>query len=243
MKFLSVMLVFLLVIMVGCGKKYSEETYLNEDAAWVEKKEYVTDFLDAIETMDGEFLYQQILEGKVQHVDKETLVAVTDELERGKIVEIKFLQGRYKNKIGYTFPEFITDVAKEREKIRSEQEQKEKEEHALLEKAKAEEEARQEEEKRLLEQLSRETGEGAEIICTMAEGTNAYQKIIGRTKLPEGTHLTIMIADIKKEVVVQKEGKFSALFERTILPIGEQSISIKRIDEEKEIYSSKINVQ
>lgn len=110
-RFLAIALMMCVLVMVGCGNSnYSDETFLKPNASWVENKEYISDFLDAAETLDEDFFVQQLLEGKIKYVDKETQVAVINELEKGKILEIKFLQGRYKNKTGYTLAKFIRDI-------------------------------------------------------------------------------------------------------------------------------------
>lgn len=114
-KFLAVMLITLTVIFTSCGSKYSDETFLKENATWVENKDDIIDFLDIVNEMDEDFFQQLYIDGKIKGVDKETKIHVSGELHDGKIVEIKFLQGRYKNKIGYTIPEFIIDIGKEKE--------------------------------------------------------------------------------------------------------------------------------
>ena len=108
-------LMFMMIVCCGCGSKYSDETLIVEFAFWSEDKENIPDLLDAINTRDTEFLAQQVIDGKIKHAEKETKVAVVSEFNNGEIVEIKFLQGRYKNKVGYTLSEFIIDVGKERE--------------------------------------------------------------------------------------------------------------------------------
>lgn len=241
-RILAVALMFAMLITSGCGNKYSDETLMVDYALWVEDKENVPDMLDAINTHDKEFLAQQVIDGKVKHADKETKIAVTDEFDYGKIVEIKFLQGRYKNKVGYTLSEFIIDVGKERElekkrdaERKAAEEKKLADEKARLEKEQADENARLEQLKNFLAQNN------AQIACTMAQGTDAYQKLIGTTNLPEGTRLKITLAGVKKEATVQQDGTFSALFERSIIPVGEQNVSISTLD--KEIYIGKIDVQ
>ena len=74
----------------------------------MEKEENVIDFLDAWETHDNDFFVQQVYEGKIFHVDKVTRIYYSnDRFNKGKIVKIKFLQGRYKNKTGYTLVDFV----------------------------------------------------------------------------------------------------------------------------------------
>lgn len=235
-KFLSVALVLIVIIISGCGSKYSDETFLQQNASWVETKENVDDFMDAAgrgndSEYDEEFLMQQFLDGKIKSTDKEIKIAVTDKLKGGKVVEIKFLQGRYKNKVGYTFPEFIIDVGKEREL----EKKRDAEKKAADEKRLADEKARLEQLKNFLAQNN------LQIACTMAQGTDAYQKLIGTTNLPEGTRLKITLAGVKKETKVLSDKTFYALFERSIIPVGEQNVSISTLD--KEIYTGKIYVQ
>ena len=115
-KFLAVALILLVMCVAGCGSKYSDETYLDPVADWTETKDYVRDYLDALETDDDDFLMQQFYDGRIKAApEKLTKIAVMDEYDSGKIVEIKFLEGRYKNKVGYTLAEFIIDAGKERE--------------------------------------------------------------------------------------------------------------------------------
>lgn len=114
-KFLLIIMVLIAIITVGCGNsKYSDSVFIRKGALWVEKREYVHDFLDATENKDDDFLLQQLIEGKVMSIDKETKVTVLDELDNDKIVQVKFLQGRHKNKTGYTISLMIRDAQKER---------------------------------------------------------------------------------------------------------------------------------
>lgn len=241
-KFFLLALVFMMIVCCGCGSKYSDETRIVEFAFWSEDKENIPDLLDAINTRDTEFLAQQVIDGKIKHAEKETKVAVVSEFNNGEIVEIKFLQGRYKNKVGYTLAEYIKDVGKERElEKKRDAERKAAEEKRLadektrLEKEQADENARLEQLKNFLAQNN------AQIACTMAQGTDAYQKLIGTTNLPEGTRLKITLAGVKKETAVLSDKTFYALFERSIIPVGTQNVSISTLD--KEIYTGKIDVQ
>lgn len=135
-KFLTVVLSIVAVILVGCSGKENtareasepfvvKAAYLKEEdeerqqmnmseglivrgAFWVDKKENIHDFLDAIETSDVEFIKQQIREGKTFYVDTDTRINCSnDTLNDGKVVRIKFLRGKYKNKLGYTYVKFI----------------------------------------------------------------------------------------------------------------------------------------
>ena len=133
-----------------CGSKYSDETLIVDFAFWTEDRKNIPDMLDAINTADIEFLAQQVVDGKVYHADRETKIAVTDEYDGGETVEIKFLEGRYKNKVGYTLAEFVRDVGRAREQAKIAQEKKEKEEQARLEREQAAfEEAKAKEKARL----------------------------------------------------------------------------------------------
>ena len=118
-KILSVALMLLVICVCGCGSKYSDETYLDPVAGWTETKDYARDYLEAYETGDDDFLMQQYYDERIKPAppfyDKLTKIAVMDEYDNGKIVEIKFLEGRYKNKVGYTLASFILDEGKERE--------------------------------------------------------------------------------------------------------------------------------
>lgn len=183
-------LMFVILILVGCGNKYSDETLILKKAGWVENEENARDFLDALETNDDDFLTQQIIDGKIKIVDKETKIAVLGDTDNGKIVNIKFSEGRYKNNVGYTLAEYIKDVGKERElEKRRDAERKAAEEKKLAdEKARLEKLAAAEKEqfKQLAEQ-NPQSSDIAQIVCTMAQGTDAYQKLIGTTNLPEDT--------------------------------------------------------
>lgn len=133
-----VTLIFVVMILVGCGDESKSSsaddsfvvraTYLKEEdeelkrmnvsagtimknAFWVEKEENIHDFLDAILTKDTDFFEQQIREGKILHVDKDTKIHFSnDKLNNGTVIKIKFLQGRYKNKSGYTIAKFIYEI-------------------------------------------------------------------------------------------------------------------------------------
>lgn len=232
-RFVVAVLILAMMIVSGCGSKYSDETLIVEFAFWSEDKENIPDLLDAINTRDTEFLAQQVIDGKIKHADKETKVAVMSEFNNGEIVEIKFLQGRYKNKVGYTLSEFIIDVGKEREL----EKKRDAEGKAAEEKRLADEKARLEKvaaaEKEQFKQLAEQNPQSSDITqiaCTMTEGTDAYQKLIGTTNLPEGTRLKITLAGVKKETAVSSDKTFYALFERSIIPVGEQSLSIISLD-------------
>lgn len=133
-KFLSVMCIFMIMISIGCGEEQSRKeedsfvekaTYLKEREAelkrlnmsegiiikngfWVEKEENISEYLDAWESQDDEFFAELVKEGKIYHVDKETRIYFSNEkLNNGKIVQIRFLQGKYKNKTGYIMIKFI----------------------------------------------------------------------------------------------------------------------------------------
>lgn len=135
-KFLTVVLSIITVILVGCSDKENtareasepfvvKASYLKGEEAerqqmnmseglivrgafWVEEKENIHDFLDAIETYDEEFFKQQFREGKTFYIDTDTRINCSnDTLNDGKIVKIKFLKGRYKNKLGYTYIKFV----------------------------------------------------------------------------------------------------------------------------------------
>lgn len=108
-------LMFLILVSCGCGSKYSDKTFILKKAGWVETEEYARDFLDALESGDDDFLEQQLIDKKIKLVDKETKVAVLDEVAGGKILKIKFSEGRYKNSVGYTPAEYVKDYIEEHE--------------------------------------------------------------------------------------------------------------------------------
>ena len=109
------MIIVAAVVFFNRDDKYSDEVYIKENAFWVENKEYIADFVDVFENTDEEFFTQQLIEGKIKFVNKETKISVISELNNGKIIEIKFLKGQYKNKVGYTLHRFIFDALKEKE--------------------------------------------------------------------------------------------------------------------------------
>ena len=139
-RILAIALMMCVLVMVGCGNsKYSDETVLEERVFWVENEDDIDDFIDgagrgANGEFDEDFLRQQLAEGRIKFSEKEVKISVVDELRGGKVVEIKFLQGRNKNKIGYVFPEFIRDLKKEREVAKVKQEQNDKAEQVRHEK-------------------------------------------------------------------------------------------------------------
>ena len=117
MKILTVVTIIVAAVMLfNRGDKYSDEVYIKENAFWVENKKDIADFIDVFENADEEFFTQQLIEGKIKFVDKETKISVLNELNDGKIIEIKFLKGKYKNKSGYTLSRFIFDALKEKAK-------------------------------------------------------------------------------------------------------------------------------
>ena len=259
--FLSVALIFFTVILIGCGNnvsKYSDETFLKENSSWVEDKRNIADFLNAAgldeeRKPDEDFFMQQIIEGKINFTDKEIKVAVIGELNNGKIVEVKILQGRYKNKTVYTIPEFIKDLKEEIER-------KKENEKKISEKEQARMEQIAEVEKQRLKSLIQDGVKFEVAIKT----SNGYRNFNGTTNLPDGTILRVSVARESLETVV-RNGSFSALFEQIKIPIGEQYFSITTLSKElqplnvqlvnntmvkdksiiilgKEIYSGKITV-
>lgn len=219
---LSFILIIFSIIVLGCSNndKYSDETYVKTDSLWVENKGEIEDFLDGIYTHDVEFLTQQHIEGKVKSVDNEVKIEVINELNNGQIVQIRFLQGRYKNKIGYTLSEWIKDEKEERER-----------KTAL-------ENERMEAEKQYAEQISEAEKQrydllvknGVQFNFNPVENTSStYRKVSGTTNLPDGTKLRIIISNVDRTTTV-KNGNFSVLFERTVVPVGEHDFSIKTLD-------------
>ncbi|MBR1804799.1 MAG: hypothetical protein IJ774_00275 [Selenomonadaceae bacterium] len=229
------------IFICGCGSKYSDETLIVDFAFWSEDRANIPDMLDAINTCDTEFLAQQVVDGKVKHADRETKIAVTGEYDGGKIVEIKFLEGRYKNKVGYTLAEFVKDVKKEREQAQAKREQQEKDEQARREREQAAFDEAKAKENASLDELA-VTSDGVQTIVTLGDGTAAYHKIIGKTNLPDGTNLTVTLAGVKKSATIYDGGKFSVLFERSTVSAGEQNLSIIMPDG-KQIYSGTIQIQ
>jgi|GEM_PF-5287201 len=221
-KLFSFILIAFSIIILGCNNdnKYSNETYIKADSLWVENKGEIGDFLDGVVTHDIEFLAQQHIEGKVKNVDKKVMIEVMDELNNGKIVQIKFLQGRYKNKTGYTLSEWIKDEEEERErKIALENERMEAEKQYAEQISEAE--------KKRYDLLVKN---GVQFNFNPVENTSStYRKISGTTNLPDGTKLRIIISNIDRTTTV-KNGNFSVLFERTVVTVGEHDFSIKTLD-------------
>lgn len=202
-----VLIVFTLTLF-GCGSKYSDETYIKETAAWVENKENIAEFLNAAGlddegTFDEGFLMQQVIDGKVYFMDKEAKVAVIDELNNGKVIEIKFLQGRYKNKVGYTVPELVVDLKKEKEQ-------------AELEKSRTVPFGKLSSvDKQSYESLLRN---GVQFSISLSN----YETITGETNLPDGTKIKVSGV----ETIVTK-GKLSV---KLAAPPGKQ-LSIRILEE------------
>lgn len=241
-KILMIAMIITTLFLLGCENKYSDETYLIANASWVEDTENIVDFLNASGLdeegeYDEDFLMQQILDGKINYVDKETKIEVMRELNvnGGKVLEIKIKQGRYKNKVVYTPAGFVRDLNQEREEKKRKQREAEEKEKARQ----AEIELQLAKEKERVEELAKE-GKGAfgqngiEIICMMTEGTNAYHKLVGKTNLPEGMRLTITISGIEKHTVVKEDKTFSALFERPNIFVGEYDLVIKTLDKDEQ---------
>lgn len=74
---------------------------------WVENIRYLYDYKDGFYSGDKEFLLQQVREGKIFFVENPAGVACSGDYEKGKIIEIRFFEGRYKNKSGYIFADFV----------------------------------------------------------------------------------------------------------------------------------------
>lgn len=190
-KFLTVVLIILIINIVGCGSsKYSDETYLEERVFFVDDKENIDDFIEGAgrnynSEFDEEFLQQMLLEGRIKFSDKEVKVAVTDEIKGGKIVEIKFLQGRYKNKTGYVFPEFIVDVKREKEKAEKEQKETIAFEELTIEDKKS---------------YNSIMHDGVRFNLSVVEPKASYGQIEGETNLPDGTKITVSAV----ETIVRK---------------------------------------
>ena len=262
-KFLTVAIIVAAIFICSCGSKYSDETLIVDFAFWTEDKKNIPDMLDAINTYDTEFLAQQVVDGKVKHADRETKIAVTGEYDGGKILEIKFLEGRYKNKVGYTLPKMIRDVGKEREQAREKEKKKAEQEQARREKENAEFEEAKAKDTARFEQLTKSIDkplkDGVQIVCEVGNGTPAYCKIIGVTNLPNETKINVTIGTFTKPANVY-DGKISVLIGRSAVSVGEQNFSIVTLDKNsqplevqaavdddsifgKQIYSGTIHIQ
>lgn len=262
--FLTVAVLVTAIFICGCGSKYSDETLIVGFAFWTEDRKNIPDMLDAINTADTEFLAQQIVDGKVYHADRETKIAVTDEYDGGETIEIKFLEGRYKNKVGYTLAEFVRDVGKEREQTEIEQKQHAQEEQARKEREQAAFDDAKAKDTTIFERLTKSIDkplkDGVQIVCEVGNGTPAYCKIIGVTNLPNETKINVTIGTFTKAADVH-DGKISVLIGRSAVSVGEQNLLITTLDKNsqppevqaavdgddsifgKQIYSGKVQIQ
>lgn len=77
---------------------------------WIEDKRYLHDYTDGFKSGDKEFLLQLVHEGKAYFVEKNTGVVFNGIYEKGKIVKIRFFEGRYKNRSGYIWADFVQKV-------------------------------------------------------------------------------------------------------------------------------------
>lgn len=115
-KFLSVAFILVAMILVGCGgktaDKYAPESekvdaILLADSFWVVDAENMPYLTDAITRKDTEYLNQLMLEGKVFRVDKDTKVTRFGVAANENNVLIQFKEGRYTNKAGCTFKQYV----------------------------------------------------------------------------------------------------------------------------------------
>lgn len=202
--------------------EYSDETEMVILAIWTNDKENIPDMLDAIYSYDEEFLDQQIIDGKVNQTDKEIKIAVEGVLNDGNVVKVKFLQGRYKNKIGYTVPEFVRDVKEARELEEKAKKVRQERTQAAIEDERSKDEAII---KQLANELTTPLKSGVQINCALGNSTETSYKLLGATNLPDETNITVMLGNLKKSTQI-RNGGFSIFFSKKMIPVGEQKLSI-----------------
>ena len=74
---------------------------------WVENVRYLYDYKDGFISGDKEFLLQMVREGKAHFVEAPAGVVCDGTYAQGEIIRIKFFEGRYKNRHGYIFADFV----------------------------------------------------------------------------------------------------------------------------------------
>lgn len=79
---------------------------------WVENKRNLYDYEDGFRSGDKEFLLQQVREGKAFFVENPTFVVCKGAYKQGKIIQITFVEGRFRNKRGYVFADFVQKLDK-----------------------------------------------------------------------------------------------------------------------------------
>lgn len=77
---------------------------------WIEDKRYLYNYTDGFKSGDKEFLLQLVRGGKAYFVEKNTAVIFNGAYEKGKIIKIRFIEGRYKNKSGYVWADLVQKV-------------------------------------------------------------------------------------------------------------------------------------
>ena len=77
---------------------------------WVENARYLYDYEDGFKSGDKEFLLQMVREGKAKFVENPAGVVCSGEYKQGKVIKIRFFEGRYKNKSGYIFADFVQKI-------------------------------------------------------------------------------------------------------------------------------------
>lgn len=79
---------------------------------WVENIRYLHDYKDGFQNGDKDFLLQLVREGKALFVENSAGAVCSGTHEDGKIIQIRFFEGRYKNKKGYIFADFVQKLEK-----------------------------------------------------------------------------------------------------------------------------------
>lgn len=233
MRILTGVLIFIVAVIIFnrgseySGKpEYSDETEMVILAIWTDDKENIPDMIDAIYSYDEEFLDQQIVDGKVKQTDKEIKIAVEDVLNDGNVVKVKFLQGRYKNKTGYTAPEFVRDVKEARDLKEKAEKARQERRQVSIENEKAKDDARI---KQLANGLTIPLKNGVQINYVLDDSADSSYKLIGATNLPDGTKINVTLGNFQKSTQVQ-DGGFSIFFSKRMMPVGEQKLSITTLN-------------
>lgn len=77
---------------------------------WVENIRDVYDYKDGFQSGDKEFLLQMVREGRAKFVENPAGVVCKGEYAQGKVIQIRFFEGRYKGKKGYIFSDFVQRI-------------------------------------------------------------------------------------------------------------------------------------
>ena len=116
--FLSVLLMFAIIILVGCANEGKDnhadkndevDSILLKDSLWVADSDNMPYLNDAISRKDTEYLEQLVIERKVFIADKDTKVVRFGVAAYKNNALILFKEGRYTNKTGCTHASNVID--------------------------------------------------------------------------------------------------------------------------------------